>query len=365
MSNRTRVAVVLPYFGSGGAEKMVSQLVCGMDAAEFQIEVFCVYGQPQGNHLEQAILDSGIPIRYIGKKKGFSLSAVVKLFRELDRFSPDVVHTHLYACVYTALWPVIRKKPFLHTFHTLPEVENRRLVRRLLTKYLIRSRRMIPVAISGGNRKMVADFYHISEDRVPVVYNPVDVRRFNGRERICDGIFRFVTVGRLSAVKNQQMMLRAFSAFLAKGHAAKLLILGKGEAEEKLKTLSADLGIRDRVEFAGYVSNVEDYLVRADVFLLSSHYEAQPLSILEAMAAGLPVISTDVGGVSDIVTDNGILIPADDADAMAQAMEKLYTQRDLREKMAACAAKNVQRFDLQNTVAGYERLYLGRINTKE
>lgn len=360
MTKKVKVAIVLPYFGPGGAEKMVSQLASGMDNALFVTEVFCIYGKPQGNHLEQSLHDKGIRIHYIGKQKGFSISAIAKLFRALDRYSPDVVHTHLYACVYTALWPVIRRKPFLHTFHTLPEVENRRPVRRLMTNYLIRNGKMTPVAISEGNQKMVADFYHIPADRVPVVYNPVNVKCFSGKDRLFDGIFRFITVGRLSAVKNQQMMLRAFAAFLAKGYEAKLMILGKGEEEANLKALSAELGIHDRVEFAGYVSNVEDYLVRADVFLLSSHYEAQPLSVLEAMAAGLPVISTDVGGVGDIVTDNGILIPADDAGAMAQAMEKLYTQSALRKKMAACAVEQVQRFDLSNTVAGYERLYLSQ-----
>lgn len=362
MTQKVKVAIVLPYFGPGGAEKMVSQLASGMDNARFETKVFCIYGEPQGNHMEQTLLDKGIRIHYIGKKKGFSISAITKLFRALDRFSPDVVHTHLYACVYTALWPMIRRKPFLHTFHTLPEVENRRPIRRQLTTWLIRSQKMIPVAISEGNRKMVADFYHISEKRVPVVYNPVDVQRFSGKERTSNGGFCFITVGRLSAVKNQQMMLRAFAAFLAKGYEAKLLILGKGEEEENLKALATELGICDQVEFIGYVPNVEGYLVRSDVFLMSSRYEAQPLSILEAMAAGLPVISTDVGGVRDILTDNGILIPAGDADAMAKAMEKLYTQPALREKMAASAVKQVQRFDLSNTVAAYAQLYLSHIS---
>lgn len=364
MTKKVKVAIVLPYFGAGGAEKMVSQLAAGIDEAQFETKVFCVYGQPQGNYLEEALHQRGVPIHYIGKKKGFSLSAIVKLFRALDRFSPDVVHTHLYACVYTALWPVIRKKPFLHTFHTLPEVENKRLVRHLLTTNLIRRGKMTPVAISESTRKMIADYYGISADIVPMVCNPVNVGNFSGKQAADDGIFRFVTVGRLSGVKNQQMMLRSFGAFLTKGYDAKLQLLGRGEEEENLKALAQELGIQDRVEFVGYVSNVEDYLVNAQVFLLSSHYEAQPLSILEAMAAGLPVISTDVGGVSDIVTDNGILIPADDAAAMTLAMERLYTQPAVRQEMAACAEKNVQKFDLHHTVEGYQQLYLAQASAK-
>lgn len=357
MTNKVRIAIVLPYFGPGGAEKMVSQLACSLDPEQFETEVFCVYGQSQGNHLEQALHEKKIRIHYIGKKKGASLSAVIRLFCALDSFAPDVVHTHQYACVYAALWPVLRRKPFLHTFHTLPEVENRRASRRILTKHLITGKRMIPVAISKGNQQMVADYYRIPRENVPVVSNPVDLNRFAAPGRKSDGLFCFITAGRFSPVKNQQMIYRALAEFLKKGYKARLVMLGKGEEEENLKALARELEISDRVEYTGYVTNVEAYLAKAHVFLLSSRYEAQPLSVLEAMAAGLPVISTDVGGIRDIVTDNGILVPSDDAEAMARAMERLYTEPALYRKMAYCAVENAARYDIKNTVAGYEKLY--------
>lgn len=361
---RIKVAVVLPYFGPGGAEKMVSKLVCGIDQKRFWVEVFCVYGQPQGSSMERALRDKGVVIHYIGKSKGFSFSAILKLFRELDRFAPDLIHTHQYACVYTALWPMIRKHRFLHTFHTLPEVENRRFIRRLLTKFLVRRKLMVPVAISESNRQMVADYYGLNTEDVPMVYNPVDLRRFVPGESANDGGFRFITAGRFSKEKNQQMMYRAFAAFLKHGYNARLLMLGKGEEEANLKTLAQTLNIQDRIDYAGYVDHVEDYLKTADVFLLSSHYEAQPLCVLEAMATGLCVIATDVGGVKDIVTDNGILVPPGDVEAMAQAMEKLYCDKDLRVKMAERARIKAKAYDVANTVAGYAELYL-RYTTKK
>lgn len=357
MAEKHKIAVVLPYFGPGGAEKMVAQLVSGLDRTQFEPKVFCVYGQPQGSHLEQMLQERQVPIHYIGKKKGFSLSAIFRLFRALDAFAPDVVHTHLYACVYAALWPMVRRKPFLHTFHTLPEVENKRVTRRLLTKYLVRTGKMTPIAISAENQRMIASYYGIALDRIPVVPNPVDLQRFVSEKRTPDGEFRFITAGRFSAVKNQQMMLRAFAAFLSEGHNGRLVLLGKGEEEANLKALADELRISDRIEYAGHVPNVEDYLANARVFLLSSHYEAQPLSILEAMAAGLPIISTDVGGIRDIVTDNGILVPAGDVTAMARAMSELFSDPALYEKLSACSLRNVQAYDLHRSVAGYEDLY--------
>ena len=102
----------------------------------------------------------------------------------------------------------------------------------------------------------------------------------------------------------------------------------------------------------------------ADVFLLSSHYEAQPLCVLEAMAAGKPVIATDVGGVGDLVSDNGILIPAENPGAMAAAMEELYLNEELRGRMSQRAICYAADFDVSNTVAGYCELY-GRFACKK
>ncbi len=354
---KVKVAIVLPYFGPGGADNMVFQLAQGIDQEEFQTEVFCVYGEPQNNRAEQVLKEKGIPVHHIRKKKGFSVSAIVKLFRELDAYNPDVIHTHLYACVYAAPWPVIRRKPFLHTLHTLPKIENKRSLRRILTKFLVKHKRMIPVAISKTNQRLVGEFYGLPLDQVPMVQNPVDVQRFSGAKCEKDDVFRFITVGRFSKEKNQQMMYRALAAFLAKGHEARLLMLGKGEEEANLKALAKELGLEERIDYAGHVNNVEDYLKSADVFLLSSHYEAQPLCVLEAMAAGLPVISTDVGGVSDIVTDNGILVSDEDVEAMAQAMEQLYLNGSDREKMSRNSEANAATFDVSNTICGYSQLY--------
>lgn len=354
---KIKVAIVLPYFGSGGAEKMVAQLVSSIDTGVFDMKVFSVYGDPHGNHLEKMIQDNGIPIHFIRKRRGFSLRAVLRLYRELEAFRPDVIHTHLYACVYAAAWPFLHRKPFLHTFHLPPELENRRFLRRVISKTLIGLRIMMPVAISHQNQKFLCAYYGKKEQEIPVVYNPVELSKFDVPDGKREDTFTFITAGRFSAQKNQKMMFRAFGAFLAKEYDARLILLGKGEEEENLRKLAAELKIEDRITYAGFVPNVEDYLAGSDVFLLSSDYEALPLALLEAMAAGLPIVSTDVGGVRDIVTDNGILIPAGDTDAMVRAMEELYLKKDLRHRMAEASRTNVRAYDVSNTVAGYSALY--------
>ena len=354
---KIKVAIVLPYFGSGGADKMVAQLAAGISRETYQTEVFCVYGEPQGNHMEQLLQSKGVPVHYIKKGLGFSVSAMTRLYRALKDFGPDVVHTHLYACLYAFPWPLIHRVPYLHTFHLPPELENKRFLRRVISRLLIGMKVMTPVAISHQNQKFLCAYYGRSEKQIPVVYNPVELSKFCAHSKTGTDVFTFITAGRFSAQKNQKMMYRAFAAFLKKGYDARLVMLGRGEEEENLKTLASGLGIDDRIDYPGFVPNVEDYLTNADVFLLSSDYEALPLAVLEAMAAGLPVISTDVGGVCDIVTDNGILLPAGDVDAMVRAMEKLYLDADTRRQMAAASVRNVQAYDVSNTVSGYCALY--------
>jgi len=359
---KIKVAIVLPYFGTGGAEKMVSQLAAGMDKEVFHTEVFCIYGFPIGNHMEQMLHDKEVPIHYIGKQLGFSLSAIGRLFKALDNFNPDVIHTHLYACMYTFPWVMLHGKSFLHTFHLPPELENRRLLRRVASKVLVKMKKMIPLAISHQNQKFLSQYYGLAENEIPVVYNPVDLSKFNDPKPRTNAAFTYITAGRFSVQKNQKMMLRAFAAFLKKGYDARLILLGKGEEEDNLRALACELGINNRIDFAGFVVNVEDYLVNADVFLLSSDYEALPLALLEAMAAGLPIIATDVGGVRDILTDNGVLITAGNMDAMVEAMEYLYLSDAVRKKMSECAVSNVQAFDISNTVSGYSELYRSLAN---
>ena len=361
---KMKAAIILPYFGPGGAEKMAAQLAAGLDRERFTVEVFCIYGQPLRNHLEEMVQTAGVTIHFIGKKRGFSPKAVAKLFRALDDFGPDLIHTHQYACLYASPWAVARRKPFLHTLHTLPEIENKRALRRIITKFLTARGIMSPVAISRSNQRMVADYYGLPLERVAMVHNPVDVKRFASGEKKNDGQFRFITAGRFSPEKNQQMMFRAFASFVDSGNDARLLMLGKGQEEENLKSLARELKIENRIDYAGFVPNVEDYLKTADVFLLSSHYEAQPLCVLEAMAAGLPVISTDVGGVADIVTDNGILVAPGDTEAMANAMEKLRLDENLRKTMSSRSAAYAAEFDISNTIAGYSRLYARVISGK-
>lgn len=336
---------------------MVAQLVTSLDPAVIEAEAFCIYGKPQGNHLEQMLAEKNIKIHYIGKGAGFSAKAVWQLGHALRAFEPDVVHSHLYACVYAAPWILGNKRKMIHTVHSAPEIENRRPLRKWITTLLVKCGKMIPVAISPKNQEKVAAFYNIAKEKVPVINNPVVLERFyRCKERQTDECV-FITVGRLTPLKNQEMMIKAFAKVQETDRPAKLVLVGSGESEAALRELVDRLNLNEKVCFAGYVQDVERYLAEADVFVLSSNYEGLPMSILEAMAAELPVISTDVGGISDIVTDNGILIPVGDTDALRAAMLQLMEDPELRSHMSQRAKAYAAQYDMDMIADQYATVY--------
>ncbi len=356
-----RVAVVLPYFGLGGAETMVARLVSHLPAAD--TAVFCVYGGPQGNHLERLVLDHGVNITYLGKGLGPSPAAAVRLGKALTNFGPQVVHSHLSACMYAAPWCLLHGVPLVHTVHSVPRVENRRWLRRRVTGYLFRSGRGLPVATSETNRSLVADYYGLAPEAVPVVYNPACPETPRRARRDEDGPVSVITVGRLSAEKNQALLLRAF-AQAAQTVPAALTLVGDGPEAPALRALAAELGLTDRVRFAGQRRDVAALLSEADLFVLSSDYEGLPLALLEAMGAGLPILSTAVGGIPDVVTDNGLLTPPGDRDALANAMARLLEDPALRQRMGRRSLDRAAAFAPGSIAAQYGAIYRRCAGTK-
>ena len=354
-SMKTRVAIVLPYFGRGGAENMVSRLAAHLELNRVEAEVICIYGEPQNNILEQNVLQHGVPIKYIHKRKGFSLNALKKLNQELSRFKPQIVHTHLSACVYCVPWILSHRAVMLHTIHSMPSYE---LVRpkRMIMAMMYRTKKAVPVAISHEIQKLTKEFYKC-KNSVELIYNPVDINRFASVPKMVHDKYTLVSAGRLSIAKNQMLLLHAFEQILLDNKNVQLFILGDGLLREELEKYVHEKKLEDYVHLEGNVDNVEQYFARADVFVLSSNYEGLPLVILEAMAAGLPIISTNVGGVKDIVTDNGILVEPNCQEALSKAIMSLADDVKLRLQMGRRSYDNVQQFDSKQIADGYIDLY--------
>ncbi|MDO5023352.1 glycosyltransferase [Slackia piriformis] len=361
---RIKIAIVLMHFNYGGGEKMVALLASRLDSAKYEVKVYCVYGEPHDNAMERAVLESGIPIIYIGKGLGFSLKCSFKLFRELMKFSPDIVHTHLGAGLYCAPWALLHGGRMLHTLHSIPEKEAGRLRRRVMG-FLFKAEKVVPVAISETNRRLTASFYGLPIDRVEMVVNPVDIsvfrdmdpKPFEGRK------YAFIHVARFEEAKNHRGLVRAFAMFLESDREAfsgmRMALVGTGPLEGEIKLAVDELGLRNSVDFLGVRDDVASLMHDSSCFVLPSFYEGLPMTILEAMAAGIPIIATPVGGVPDVVKDGetGILVPLNDPDALSEAMRAVIMNRENNDRMVASALDSLELYSCDVVADSYGSLY--------
>jgi glycosyltransferase involved in cell wall biosynthesis len=211
---------------------------------------------------------------------------------------------------------------------------------------------MIEVYISNSRR--VADdlvAFGFPRTKIRVVPTGIDVDacgpcdRDGAREALGFGLDErlVVCVANLRPVKNHGMLLDACARLWGQGAEFTLLLVGTGPAEERLQRIVRNASWGEHVQFAGSVPDVSGLLAAADLFVLSSHSEGLSRSVLEAMAAGLPVVATDVGGMRELVVpdDTGLLVPPEDSEALSRALERLLGDPGLRARMGAAGRTRV------------------------
>jgi glycosyltransferase involved in cell wall biosynthesis len=361
-----RVLHVVTDFRAGGAERVAANLLRTSDPEQFDVGAISLRGPFGGSGLEEALAEDGIPVWYMGKKRGFDPLVYARTVRAMERFRPQVVHTHTYALRYAFPYMVRHRIPaMVHTVHNLAEREVKwyeRWVHRLAFR-----RGVIPVAIASEVAKSIRRVYRIYD--FPLIPNGIPVDAFRSpsidreRWRDIEGFaptdVLFVCVAGLRPQKNSALLLEAFHRGPASDPRAHLLFVGRGALKSELERRIDASGLQERVHLLGLRSDVSEILNAADVFVLSSDYEGNPLSVLEAMAAGKPVISTAVGGVPELLEGGcGLLVPPQDPQALSKAMSYMLENAGARLSIGeASAERALERFDLGVMTEAYENLY--------
>lgn len=317
--------------------------------------------------LAEPISEAGaevIPLRSRGK---FDVVAMFRLFEVFRRREFDLVHAHLpYSQTIARVMARLAGVPVvISTQHSFPE--NYHPLTRIVERY---TRWLDDVTI--GNSEAVKEAFDRGSPRVEwdVIYNGVDIEQFSesldladvdaGRRRIGvgDGPL-FLSVGRYEPVKAQSYLIEAMNEVVATCPTARLILVGWGSLEDELKNQATELGISENVVFTGQVPKEEMplYYRVADAFVLASESEGFGLSMVEAMAAGLPVVATDIPGIREVVgTDgDGILVPPADSGAFAEAMVAIIEKSNLGD--SEWARKRARRFDITTTFDNHLTLY--------
>ncbi len=349
--NKVKIAICVPTTSLGGAETMAAQLAKALNKDLFDVSFITNHSLSKTRVLDIVTSDSNIKIYSLNEDAGMSLRARKKMMRILKQIKPDVIHTHLHSYPYVMIYAIKHHIPIIHTMHNMPIFESKKLGR-IILKFLFKHKFAIPVGISNIISEQIKELYHVPSY---TIYNPVDVSKFDIKKDK-QKQFTFITIGRMSEQKNQQLLLKSFRILVNNYKNVKLIFVGDGVLKDDLLKLTNDLKLNDYIEYVGNVNDVENYLKIADAFVLSSIYEGLPMTILEAMAASLPIISTNVGGVKDIVTNNGILVKVDEND-LAKAMLSLIENEKLCNEFKNNSYENAKNYDLSKIVKEYEELY--------
>ena len=348
---KKKVLIILPGFAMGGAENMVYELSNHINPENFDVSVLCYCGK-QNTSLEKKAEDR-IDVHYVNCAGTVTPQKIHTVLREIDKIRPDVVHAHMGGALYAALWTLKKRKPLVVTIHTTPQKAFSKLVERVL-QFRMKFGRCRLVAVSEENKRLADQYFKL---KVPCefVNNGIDLKRFYHKEH---ELFTFINVARQDDNKNQKMLIEAFKKVHEIFSNTKLILVGDGPNHETLQALCGELGVQADVLFTGNIANAEDYYAISDVYVQTSHREALPMSILEAMAAGLPIISTNVGGIKDVVQENGILVQDDDKSALYEAMkEMMIAPNDKIIRYSRESIRIVQNYSAKKMAEKYITIY--------
>jgi glycosyltransferase involved in cell wall biosynthesis len=352
-----KIVQLLPSLDIGGMERLAVDLALRQKQEGHEPSIYCT---SHAGQLATEVQAAGIPIREFGKKTGFSPRLVRDLARSLRNDQADVLHAHnalvLHYGVASARLagvPVVVNTRHGGNMNWDPHCEKI-------------WRRSVPwtdgvVFISEGVRE-----YYVTRDRIStrntrVIYNGIDVEKFSrSQARPTAGLprFRFGAVGRLVPAKDHITLVRAFATVSKEMPNAELHILGDGPCRAAIAEAASQLGVGDRVFLHGAGNDVAGFLSRLDVFALSSLDEGLPISLMEALAAGLPVVSTLLPGLPELAPESVVAgyCPPGQPELLADLMMRTARRRDLS-ALGQKALQWAERFGIANTWRQYRFLF--------
>jgi L-malate glycosyltransferase len=364
--SKLRVMQLVLSLSPGGTERLVIEIVRAL-AGRIDFVVCCL-DEPGSWASEVEALQ--VPVVALSRRPGFQPRLAVHLARVMKAHQIDVVHCHHYSpFVYGVLASLLKPATQLvFTEHGKLSGAGPSRKRRWVNPLLSRRHGHLRAVSADLRRHMLGEGFQ--PERLSVLYNgiepgerPSKPQRDAARKMLGLSPEAFVigTAGRLDPVKNLDLLLQTHAALTATHEHAHTVIVGDGPERTALEAKAAALGVSGSLSFAGYRSDVRSLIPAFDVFLNCSAYEGVSLTILEAMAAGLPVVATPVGGNPEVVVDQhtGFLIPPS-ATALAVAIKSLANDQTRRVAMGEAGRRRVeQHFSIGRMVQEYADLYFG------
>lgn len=354
-----KVVICVPSLAIGGAEQFAVNLAIAVNKHRFKV-VVAVTRTNVDTFLKQLLEESGIQIIDLAAEN--YLRMLHKQMQFLKKERPHVVHAQTGSILHMMLACKLCNTPIrLYTVHNEARLlyGNSKLKKKIYkTGFTFFDFR--PIAICPTVKQTLIEDMGIPANYITVVNNGVDTKRFTPDHLVYNGeITRIISAGRLCWIKNQLMIVRVVSTLHKLGYKVELVLLGDGVDRDKIRNEIHKNGAESYIFTLGLKKNVHDYLRQSNIYVSASRTEGLPLSILEAMACGLPIVATDAGGTKDIVKNgiNGFLVKVDDEDGMQEALQKLIDDKILQRNYAYKSREIAEQWSTEDCTYGYEKLY--------
>ncbi|MGH7380645.1 MAG: glycosyltransferase [Candidatus Methylomirabilales bacterium] len=369
----TTVLHLIETGGPGGAERMMVHLASGLGDG-YRSEAALI----RDSWLGGALKDRGVPVTMLRYTRSsflrlFELDTLRDLLGLIRKKNVNILHTHEFLMNTIGLVASrLAGVPLVATVHGTNYYGDRfrrRVAYRLVGRFAHQM-----VAVSEDLKRFLADQINIHPDRIQVVRNGVPIGEQPSPEKLStlrqdlslDRHTRVVgTVGSLYPVKGHRYLIDAAASVIDRFPHVVFLIVGRGNLREELEAQAQRQGVAAHFRFLGHRDDVRDILALCEVFVLPSLSEGMPLALLEAMAAGVPAVATQVGGINEVLEDGktGLLVPAADSQQLAESIITLLNDRVLRVRMGAVARESVAScFSLNRMVEAYENIYADLIS---
>jgi glycosyltransferase involved in cell wall biosynthesis len=346
----------------GGAEKMLCDIIrAGARREKYDYEVL-VINDLFNPHLLTALNAIGVPVHLVRRPPGSKNPLyMLQTMKMIHSIKPSVCHCHGF---HSLTWAKMGSLPFLRPMFVLTVHDTRTISGQGSRKTAITA--SIADHIVAISKSVEQECLDHGLRQVVCVYNGIELERYQRMEpHTAHKASSIICVGRLSiAKKGHDTVIEAVAFCREAGIEFSVSFVGSESLEEpgaehRLRALAQSHGLGSVVNFLGSREDVPDLLARADLFVLPSRFEGFGLVLVEAMAAGLPVIATNVDGPREILADGeyGLIFTAGDATSLGAALKKLHEKPELRQSLAELSRSRAEFFSIENTVAGYEAIY--------
>lgn len=366
-SEKIKIVLVIDLLGTGGAERQLIELVKNIDREKFEISVVSL--STEKTDLLSELIENNIEVKLIDQWGKICIPTFINLYKFIKLKRPDIVHTYLFtASLYGRIVARLAGVPFVISSERSTEVWKKKSY--IITDYILSKFTNRIIVNAKAIKEMLIKREKIPAKKIQVIYNGLDLNRLISKETNIEEIKKKLNifngnkiigiVGRLTKEKDHITFLRAAKIISDYYDNANFLVVGGGDLRGELEGYASVLGISNKVIFTGKTNNVAETLRAIDVFVSTSLYEGCSNAILEAMASGLPVVATKVGGNPEIVNDGltGILVPPRNPDLLAEAVLSLLNNPELRKTMGKNGRERIESdFILSKMVSNTEGVY--------